>query len=367
MAKKKSNGQISIEKFDDVFFEDGDLAECMMQAKHHIVPKPLADKSVEVWKTIRVWAESWKSRGLSNTSTALFLITTGVAEEGTAMALLRSGSTERDRQKARELLCDAAKTSTNKETSHGRTAFLALSPIEMDSLLARVEVFDKHPNLVDMMDEVEGELRIVAPTNANLASQYLEGWWLGQVAPRLVSEGNATIPVQNIIIKASEIGKMFGPETLPVDDPERLGVKSYTEDDERTIFVKQMREVGAPSSTIERGVKDFYRASAQRSRWARENLLLDGEVSQYNEKIQDLWARKRDEEFSLSDLKSEESKKLAGRKLLFWATQQSIAFRNIVETWITSGSYHGLADRVTVGWHPDFEARFSEVGDGDCS
>ena len=35
MAKKKPNGHVSIEKFDDITFHDEDLSLCLLQSKHH--------------------------------------------------------------------------------------------------------------------------------------------------------------------------------------------------------------------------------------------------------------------------------------------------------------------------------------------
>jgi hypothetical protein len=40
--------------------------------------------------------------------------------------------------------------------------------------------------------------------------------------------------------------------------------------------------------------------------------------------------------------------------LCHWASQQEVQFRNVVETWITAGSFHSLSDRLEIGWHPDY-------------
>lgn len=355
LLKKHPNAQISIEKFDDVAFETDDYSQCLIQAKHHIVPKSLADKSVDLWKTFRVWLEAFDKESLTNSGIRRILLTTGEAEANSAMSRLRSGHNKDLRIEARDLLRNAAIESKNLSTKVGRELFLKLSDTEAEIFLRSIEVCDLHPNLVDMMDEIEGELILLSPEHVSTIAQYLEGWWLNVVGKHLVEVNLDAIPVQSIMIKANEIGNMFKENGLPVDDPNALGAKDYTPDDEDAVFVRQMRIVGLSDGTVRRGVRDFYRSSAQRSKWARENLLLDGETESYDASLQDKWSRKFDEDCTQTSAKSEEEKQKLGRSICFWASQQQIGFRNVVETWITAGSFHSLADRLELGWHPNFE------------
>ena len=364
-ARREPGGSISIEKFDDVAFENDDTVDCMIQAKHHIEPKSLSDKGVDVWKTIRIWVEQLTHEPLLSHSTRFILLTTSTAPSGGAMEKLRPGSSADDRKVAASILLKAAKESTNETTSAARQSFIELSETERDALLASIEVIDKSPNLVDMWNEIIGELRIVSPDHVEEVAQFLEGWWLSEVAKRLVGEGNATIQVLNILKKASDIGGIFQRNELPVHDPEEIGVSDYSESDEDSILVKQMRLVKIKESILKRGVRDYYRATTQRSKWARENLLLDGETSKYDEKLKDSWERERDEALMLNPPKTDEQKEEFGRKLCCWAQTKEISFRNVNETWITAGSLNALSDRLLVGWHPDFIEIFENSGGQD--
>ena len=55
MAKRKTNGHISIEKFDDIAFHDQDLSLSLLQAKHTVTPRSLTDSSEDWWKTLHIW------------------------------------------------------------------------------------------------------------------------------------------------------------------------------------------------------------------------------------------------------------------------------------------------------------------------
>lgn len=358
LLKKQPNGVISIEKYDDVAFDDTDHGKCLLQAKHHISPKSLSDKSVELWKTLRVWLETFQAGALTAGNVRRMLITTACADGDSAMALLRPGHDAKARAKSHNLLCKAASESKSLTTKEGREAYLKLSDTEAELFLQSIEVCDNHINLIDMMDEIEGELVLLSPDHKALIAQYLEGWWLSVVAQHLIDENADDIPVQNIIRKAYEIGNQFKQNGLPVDDPAAIGAKEYTESDEAALFVKQMRLVELNDNIIRRAVSDYYRSSAQRSKWARESLLLDGETDRYDEKLRDRWARKFDADCAESADLSDGDKKKLGRGICVWATQEQVGFRNVVETWITAGSFHGLADRMHIGWHPEYAKMF---------
>ena len=367
MAKKKPNGHISIEKFDDIAFEDTDLSLCLLQAKHSVNAKSLDDKSVDVWKTLDIWMNQLAQGIITFSSTKFVLITTSSAPEASAMALLRAGRSADERTKCLKMLRDVAGKSTNQQTARAREAFLALTDEQAITLLNQIEVLDNHPNLVDVRDEIEGEIVLTAPSHSTKAAEYLEGWWLGVVGNCLHDDASPSIPVQHIIIKANEIGRSFGEDALPVDDPDKLGVKSYSADDEAELFIRQMRVVELSDRVVQRSAQDYYRAFAQRSKWAREKLLLDAELSKYDANLKDRWERKLDAELATSPPTTEMEKKYLGRRLCAWALQQSIPLRNIVEAWITSGSFQGLADRLKIGWHPDFQTIFEKELADDSS
>jgi hypothetical protein len=363
--KSKPNCHISIEKFDDIAFDEDDYAHCILQAKHHIGAKNLTDVSVDVWKTFRIWIEQFKDGTFTNADTKRVLITTALAPEGGAMSLLRVGADRKSRLKAIAALENAARTSKNQASQIGRDAFLGLTEEEAELLVSTITVMDGSPDLHDVFAEIEGELRIISSTSVDKVAQALEGWWLGAVSQRLLGSEGTQIPVQHIAIKAQEIAKQFGPKGLPVSDPEDLGTKAYDPGDEEQVYVKQMRLIRLAQSAVNRGIQDFYRSNTQRSRWARENLLLDGDLAKYESRLVDHWERRFDADCGNAPSADDDGKLTMGRQVFFWASQQQIEFRNVVETWITAGTFHSLADRMKLGWHPNYADHLGPGGQDD--
>lgn len=357
-AESRENEQISIEKFDDVAFDTDDHAHCLIQAKHHVAPKSMGNASPDIWKTLRTWIGEMRRTSFASSDLRFVLITTATASDGTAMAHLRPGREDEDVERARELLTVAAQGYSGQTTEPGRQAYLSLSEAEARLLLSRIDVLDKHPNLTNVREEIEGRLQVLAPDHVEQLVDDLEGWWFGAVAARLIEDRGATIPVQSIVRKAHDIGNKYRSEGLQTSAPETLGAPDYTAADESLLFVRQMRAVELADRAVRRGVRDFYRASAQRSEWAREALLLDGETEDYDRKLTDRFERHVDAKLDDGEPLSEGEKISFGREVCHWASRDTVEFRGVVETWITAGSFHGLADRRVLGWHPDHETLF---------
>lgn len=82
--------EVGIERLDDISFETNGTAQELLQAKHHINRvASLTDKSVDLWKTLRVWSEAATKDPTLPARTRLALVTTGSAPDDSAAAMLR--------------------------------------------------------------------------------------------------------------------------------------------------------------------------------------------------------------------------------------------------------------------------------------
>jgi len=137
------------------------------------------------------------------------------------------------------------------------------------------------------------------------------------------------------------------------------------------VFVVQLRHIGVSSNRIRNAILDYYRAFQQRSEWARENLLVSGEIEEYENRLVDEWSRYRDVVFEeLQEDSAEEVLQRAGKELYKWADQQSGNIESlrirarVTEPFVTRGSFHILADTVPeprIYWHPRFLENIRKV------
>lgn len=355
-----SGVEIAIEKLDDVSFEKNGSALELLQTKHHIKKAgDLSDRSVDLWKTLRVWAEAVKSDPSLPGRTRFALVTTAKAPSGSAASYLRPKEPggKRNPSEAEALLVSAANASRNTSIETAIAAFNALKPEMRKALIAAIEVVDGVPLIANIEKVIEERLRMIAPRGSTtLAREKLEGWWWPRVCASLQTEKPGTISVLEVEQKLDEIRESFTRDSLPFDledfDPEQNELNMLNE----MCFVLQLSSIGVGPPRLQHAKRDFYRASTQRSQWARRNLLFDGEVSKFERMLIEEWQPRFAQMCDgLADGCEEKSIQDAGKKLYGWVeTEARFPIRATVSRFFNVGSYNILANDLRVGWHRDY-------------
>ena len=368
-AYADSGIEIAVEKLDDVSFEKDGSALEMLQTKHHLKKSgDLTDTSVDLWKTLRVWATAAKADPSLPRRTRFALVTTARAPTGSAASYLRpSDAGSRDSAKAQALLVEAGSTSTNVALAKAIAVFKALTPDMRNTLVGAIEIIDGAPLIGDIRSLIEERLRMVAPRGkAALAREQLEGWWWPRICGTLQAETPATIPVLEVEQKLDDIRDSLKRDALPLDmenvDPRQEELDTLHE----MRFVRQLQSIGLGARRLQYAKRDFYRASAQRSHWARQNLLFDGEVGRFDRTLIEEWQPRFAQ---MCDRLAEgcEAAVLrdAGHELYAWVeTDARFPLRTTVSRFLNVGSYHILADDLRVGWHRDYQTVCGHQDDG---
>jgi len=350
------NLNLSIEKFDDVAFDtDGSPSEAI-QTKHHLGKSGnLTDASSDLWKTLLIWTKAVKADVSLPFRTNFFLMTTAGAPPESAAYHLRAVKGERDVEKADRILLETSTSSTNEANAAAYALYVGTSDELRLSLLHAITVLDHAPNIVDVLEEIRLTLYHAAPKEhiANFVER-LEGWWFGRVIDALVN--GHSIPVLAIDQRIDELREEFKRSALPVDFKNAHPASDVIADLDKRPFVKQLRRIMIGVPRIEYAIRDFYRASEQRSRWLRQDLLVDGELERYEQDLKEAWEPRFQAVLDgLPTPCSPELKVEGGRKVFQWAEQEAdFPLRAVREHFLTHGSLHILANRNVVGWHPDF-------------
>ena len=212
--------EIAIEKFDDVSFEkDGNPLE-LLQTKHHLKKcGDLSDISVDLWKTLRLWAIATKADPSLPGRTRFALVTTAKAPTGSAASYLRAADASgRNSAKAESLLLEACGASKNKALSAAIGAFRALTPEMRKALVSAIEIIDGAPLIADMEALIGERLRMIAPRGkVALAREYLEGWWWPRICAALQAETPGAISVLEVEQKLDDIRESLRRDALPFD------------------------------------------------------------------------------------------------------------------------------------------------------
>jgi len=236
-------------------------------------------------------------------------------------------------------------------------------------LVSAIDIIDGAALIADLEALIEERLRMIAPRNkAALAREQLEGWWWPRICRALQSERPDAIPVLEVEQKLDDIRDSLKRDALPLDmehvDPSQADLDSF----DAMRFVRQLQAIGIGAARLQLAKRDFYRASAQRSQWARQNLLFDGEVGRFDKTLIEEWeprfAQMCDE---LSKGSAELALRKSAQKLYAWVeTDARFPIRAIISRFLNVGSYHILADDLRVGWHRNYQAVFESHPNGDC-
>lgn len=348
--------EISIEKFDDIAFEAvGEPIE-LIQTKHHVGKKGnLSDGSVDFWKTLLIWSNLVAKNVEAPFRQKFVLLTTAAAPNRSAASYLRLR--DRNETEADKRLLRVAAESKNKENAKAYEAYRSLPESLRLSLLRAIALLDGSPNIIDLRDEVSREVYYaVSREQIDHFVERLEGWWFGVVIKALAGAAPKGIRVLAIDQRVDELREEFKRTALPVDYAGKVPPPAVVAELDKRPFVRQLRKIEVGPQRIEYAIRDYYRASEQRSRWAREDLLIDGELENYERELIEAWEPRHAAMLDELETTCTPDKKIeAGQSLFKWVeTEASFPLRSVRDRFLTHGSYHILSNRYIVGWHPEY-------------
>lgn len=361
-APDRPDQAISLETHDDVAWEQSGSPVDLLQTKHHVgVSTGLGDMDTDIWKTLLVWMNT--AQPTDAQGPALILVTTSVAQPGTAAYALLSD--ERDTAAAIARLTDAARTSTAKNTKTARDRFLQLTEAERQVFIGRVVVADGAPGADDLDEKLARILWHALPvSNQDTFLSLVWRWWAG-VALDMLRGHRARVSAREAHAAISHERDKFSEDNLPTtvelaDVDEASVVAAHGE----KVFVHQMRWVEYNEPNLRRAIIDYYRAVTQATRWLTEDLIGLHELERFEDNLKDEWARVFADMVEDLGIGADEAAKVAAGKKLLRTLRDSTAVNvrpQYNEPFFARGRRHHLADDGHIGWHPDFQARLEAL------
>jgi len=374
--------RISIEKLDDVAFlrdVSGIAPTEVLQFKHHINRAGgLSDKSPDIWKTLRIWTEHILTNKIDLDHTVFLMVTTSSSTKVHAVHRLLDDPSVRDPREALRRLEEAGKDSKAKDVRNAFSVFMRLSAGQRQKMFERIHLLADSPDVLTVRKGLEAALRHAArPQHRTAFVERLEGWWFRVVIDHLMSATpSATIAVVSVHQRVHDLREQFQRDALPDDFLQApIPTEVVRHDDER-IFIRQLHLVQVMTNRIRTAQEDHYRAFAQRSRWVRDNLIDLDEVSKFETRLREEWKHRYEiMQEAISAEVDEPGLANAGRGLYDWTQEHAPANAALFirpqfpASYMVRGSYHMLADKLRVGWHPHYRARLAngekkKEGDG---
>lgn len=367
------NTSVLIEKDDDLDFLDEGGVKTLASLKHKGAGDRLTDLSTDFWKSVRIWLARYNRDGRSEASLRFFLFSTGTVSDASFLQrFLPEPPIDEAAVSLSQAVTAVLARSESKLIGEIATELHKLSDDEKEDFLSRIVIFDAGPRIDDVPSIIKDQhMRSIRRNNRDAIFERLEGWWNDTIINLLVGKRAGAIFGYEISDKLSAFSEEYQSDNLPITFQGKVPNGEIDADNDPRLFVVQLREIGIASNRIRNAILDYYRAFEQRSSWARQNLLVSGEMEEYEDRLVDEWCRYRDVVFEELDEDSAESVLLeAGKALYRWADLESgnssvLRIRErVTEPYVVRGGLHILANSrplPRVYWHPRFLDRVGQL------
>lgn len=363
---------LTLEVFDDIETLSGREREYIQIKNKPGTARPLTDSAEDVWSSLDNWRQVWLERSAEETP-RFCLVTTQTAAPNSALAMLRTAPAGRSPEEAAYRLERAAHESRNQITAEPRRRFLELGRDQQEALLRCVEVHDGTEDASQVHDRLLRNDKLRAATDAtSVASlvKHLQGWWAQRSLihlHRVASHRPDRITTAELEEQIHDGRRQHAQQSLPVY--ETLPEEDLRPESDDDVYLQQLRLIDAPPDRQETARLNYQRAYAHRSLWGRRGLITDVELERYESGLIEEWQLHRDE-LDETPCTTETEEKRRGRTLI---TRVELHVRmplraELHQPFVQRGTYHSLADRRRLGWHPRWKQLIGHgapLGEGD--
>jgi hypothetical protein len=368
---------IKIEGLDDIeLSENGKICE-LIQTKHITTDKPLTNSSKEFWKTIGIWSELISENKVNPNEITFSLVVTVDASPNHAPKLLSEGKIKEAlaaMQAFIALRIDEAIRKNNdpkKTTNKNEKAFLKFEKLNESqklNLLKSTKIYLNEPNLDEIKLKIKELLEILSAIRKEHSNKFYKdmiGWWIDKIGTDYPS-----INISEVRHKIEDLRDKYPKDILPTyyEGKDILIPPNYNEH----MFVKQLIAINR-NRQIEEAKQDHRKAYLERTNWLADDYLSPEDITEYQEKLKkEGWKRvhnsicddfEEEEEQNITDLDDEKTLQKLGRNIYKETLKKYIPIqKGFTAEYFMNGSYHELADREQIYWHPKFSEWLKKQG-----
>ncbi|WP_044339366.1 ABC-three component system protein [Rossellomorea aquimaris] len=349
--------EIGIEDIDDVSVHYHNGKEIREQDKSTVKSNsPLSDRSVALWKTLHIWAETIKRDPTILLNTEFHLVTNGSIS---SKCLAKRINNVKEIESA-EIICNELKeiipTLREDLIGYGNT-LLSISEEQLKNLIIKISIFDK------MSSEFGGDLENIQAlrvfeTNMKVGIfDQMKGWVTRNIRYSVENKQRPRITRKDFDkelkglfrkVNVARLTALIEPFDIHVD------INKY----DSYGFVKQLDWINADEELIRESILDYLHAQDTRMKWSDNDTVSETTLLLYENDLKRCWetARRRANRQPFSSLE------IKGQECLDLTIENNTYIHNeILPKSISSGNFHALAHfsmekEPVIGWHPSFKS-----------
>lgn len=349
---------VSLEYVDDVGVHRADGTILVEQDKSALSGNPLADRSIDLWKTFANWADLCVDKGVDPKTTDFRLFVTPL-KTGPLVAEMQAATTT---SAALAVLAKIKKLDDPKEPENGCKPqvqrFLQAQAAVCAVIIQRFVLISEADPAQSVRQFVRAGLPAAAVdelTSAaiGLARDRFDKLIRDKKTPKLDA---ALFRRQfQAFARRSNLTTYL---TSKAPAPAEAIVKQVMTSGPR--FVRQLEAVEAGPDLLTTAVSDYLRMTADKVEWAEEGLIVAESFDDLDEQLLRQHKLVREE---IEDEQAHLDGPTRGRRVYRRCAQTQLPLDGqTLPSHFIAGAYNGLADAVRLGWHPAYETLFKEDG-----
>ncbi len=361
LMKAGSDDVVSLEYFEDVGVEKADGHRLAEQDKSYLSSNPLADRSVVLWKTIRNWVEAARSGTLLPDSTQ-FVIYAPKATMGAIAAAINGAQTLTQANDAIALARSTLSTRDGLDIAANAKEHVELVFNADQTLIANifrriiVETDAESPSEALKALFLE---KLIGEESFGVVITWAHGWVKERLDRFLESRQIARLstkdfhrPLLNFVRTHDRINILRS----VAGKPDNTAVANEMEVRD---YVRQLRIIDMDDSDVLSAVNDFLSAAIDRTTWSDQGMISAESLDTLESDLLLTWRNKRKRtQIGFAD----KDEKAQGQLTYIDCLEHTARVDGLdTPTSFIRGSWHALADDLTIGWHPQYQSLVTQT------
>lgn len=367
LLRAQQGQSVSVEHLDDVATQgtDGQVAE---QDKSGIAHNPVADRSIELWKSLHNWVSAIRGGALK--SGTKFVLYVAQNHHGSVIDRIHSVANKADADRLIDTLRAefwgkpleyAVRAKLPKDLGEHVNGVLSASDEVLALLFVNLTLENGSGSPNDDLLPLIAEKAISEEAREDVL-KHLLGWAKRTIEKHIEKKQPAILAWEDFHKQLVGAAKKFD-RSDNVLTPVHVDISSADVDRElrARTYVRQLDALRCEESDLVRAVNDFLRSAVDRTTWSEQGDVLEGSFGEFEDGLERAW-RSQKTRIDIEQKAAVEEDR--GRLLYANCVGLQIRLQGMdLPAHFVPGSFHTLAEVLRVVWHP----RYRDVAAGNKS
>jgi hypothetical protein len=347
---------VTLEVFEDVGVLIPNGRALASQVKTGLVKNPLADRSLEFWKTLANWVSAVEA-GVLDPSAAIFEIYVAKNRTGKLAAAFHDAKSETDATSAisaaRHALLGPG-NSTRKLPTDLSVHVLRVFNTDQHRLVQiicnfRITTAKRDP-LADLRPLILAKW--VRPEIVDIVIQHAHGWLKERLDSLLQARKSAIVSVDEFIDEMRRFMPRCDFRQIVINMAGRPSAEQIAAERVKT-YVRQLELIELDEEGTLEAINSYLRATVMRTKLSEDGIVHADSFADFEEALTSFWRNKRRQ----NRLSHPNHTDIQTGQLLFsdCALHRQKLQGLELPDYFTPGSFQALADEMEIGWHPAYD------------